>query len=88
MTEINYSELLRELVDNYFDEQISRVEYVAQRRALLDRIDYEFNGDVVTSGWPESDTTQPRYQASSSGPASGCSDSFAARGDHDLFDKH
>lgn len=88
MTEINYSELLRQLVDNYFDEQLSRVEYVAQRRALLERIDYEFNGDFHTSGWPESDITQPRFHASSSGhsAASGCNDSIVARGDRDLFD--
>lgn len=60
MTEINYSAMLRELVDEYFEHRLTRVEYLAQRRGLLDRIDHEFNGDDITSGWPESDTTQPQ----------------------------
>lgn len=60
MAEINYSSMLRELVDSYFEDRLSRVEYLAQRRTLLDRIDREFNGDDETNGWPESDTTQPQ----------------------------
>lgn len=59
MTEINYSLLLREIVDDYFEHRLSRVEYVAQRRGILDRIDHEFNGVEDTSGWPEPDLTQP-----------------------------
>lgn len=55
MTEINYSSLLRELVEEYFEHRMSRVEYLAQRRALLDRIDREFNGEGISSGWPEPD---------------------------------
>lgn len=59
MTEINYSLLLREIVADYLEERISRVQYLAQRKSLLDRIDHEFNGEDDTSGWPEPDITQP-----------------------------
>lgn len=59
MNEINYSVMLRHLVDDYFEHRLSRVEYIAQRRSLLDRIDYEFNGDLNSNGWPEPDATQP-----------------------------
>lgn len=45
MGEINYSTLLRSLVDQYFDNQMSRVEYLAQRRNLLESIDRDFNGE-------------------------------------------
>ena len=57
MTEINYSVMLRHLVEDYFDQRLTRIEYVAQRRSLLDRIDHEFNGEVnsKSKGWPESD---------------------------------
>lgn len=59
MTQINYSLLIREIVTDYLEERISRVEYLAQRRSLLDRIDHEFNGEDVSSGWPEPEITQP-----------------------------
>lgn len=59
MTDINFSLLLRELVADYLEQRISRVEYLAQRRGILDRIDHEFNGEDDTSGWPEPDITQP-----------------------------
>ena len=59
MTEINYSTLLREVVADYFEHRLSRVEYLAQRRGILDRIDHEFNGDSQSNGWPEPDITQP-----------------------------
>lgn len=36
---------MRQIVTDYLAHRISRVEYVAQRRVLLDRIDREFNGD-------------------------------------------
>ena len=51
--------MLRQLVDEYFDHRLGRVEYLAQRRSLLDRIDHEFNGDVNTNGWHEPDFSQP-----------------------------
>ena len=51
--------MLRHLVDDYFEHRLGRVEYLAQRRSLLDRIDHEFNGDVASNGWPEPDSTQP-----------------------------
>ncbi len=44
MNDINFSALLRNLVDAYADQRISRVQYLTQRRSLLDRIDREFNG--------------------------------------------
>lgn len=63
MTEINYSSLLRQLAEDYFEHRLTRVEYLAQRRDILDRIDREFNGEDDTSEWPECDTsldvTQP-----------------------------
>ncbi len=60
MTDINYSIMLRHLVDDYFDHHLSRVEYLAQRRSLFDRIDHEFNGDVECNGWPEPESSQPQ----------------------------
>lgn len=73
MTDINFSLLLRELVADYLEQRISRVEYLAQRRGILDRIDHEFNGEDDTSGWPEPDITQPvnttASQASATLPA-------------------
>lgn len=60
MSEINYSTLLRQMVTDYLEQRMSRVEYLAQRRGLLDRIDREFNGDEQASGWSTSDTvSQP-----------------------------
>lgn len=50
MSEINYSQLLRQIVIDYLEHRTSRVEYAAQRRDLLDRIDREFNGDDYWSG--------------------------------------
>lgn len=58
MTEINYSSLLREIVADYFDHRLTRVEYLAQRRGVLDRIDYEFNGETDKTQWPEPDVTE------------------------------
>ncbi len=58
MTEINYSSLLREIVVDYFEQRLTRVEYLAQRRGLLDRIDHEFNGEDDSTTWPESDITE------------------------------
>lgn len=45
MTEVNYSALVRELLNEYFEHTITRVEYLARRRSLMDQIDREFNGD-------------------------------------------
>lgn len=59
MTEINYSLLLRKVVADYLEERISRVEYLAQRHSVLDRIDHEFNGEEDPSGSPELDATEP-----------------------------
>ncbi len=55
MTEINYSALVRELLDDYFERRLSRYEYLARRRALMDRIDREFNGDTVAQHWFDDD---------------------------------
>ncbi len=45
MTEVNYSALVRELLNEYFEHRITRVEYLTRRRSLMDQIDREFNGD-------------------------------------------
>lgn len=66
MTEINYSTLLREVVADYFEQRLTRVEYLAQRRGILDRIDHEFNGEDHSNGWPEPDITQPVEHGASS----------------------
>lgn len=55
MTEINYSALVRELLDDYFEHRVSRFEFLAKRRALMDRIDREFNGDSAAQQWFEND---------------------------------
>jgi hypothetical protein len=66
MSEINYSTLLRQMVTDYLEQRMSRVEYLAQRRGLLDRIDREFNGDEQASGWSTSDTVN---QPTDGGPS-------------------
>jgi hypothetical protein len=66
MSEINYSNLLRQIVTDYLEHRMSRVEYLAQRRGLLDRIDREFNGDDQSSGWPTSDTVNQPADGDSS----------------------
>ena len=58
MSETNYSNLVRQLVADYLDQRLGRVEYLAQRRGLLDRMDRDFNGDESTSGWHASDTAR------------------------------
>ena len=87
MTEINYSALLRELVDDYLAQHLSRIEYVTQRRDILDRIDFEFNGELTTNGRSELDITQPQR------PIDNGSSSFSSVShghdygrDRDLFD--
>lgn len=84
MTEINYSTLLRELVSDYFEQRLSRVEYLAQRRRILDRIDREFNGEEYSNGWPEPDITQPVEHGISSQTSN--NHRFADRGDGGLFE--
>jgi len=44
MSELSISEQLRELSKNYYQNHIRFDEYRVQRRALLSRIDAEFNG--------------------------------------------
>jgi hypothetical protein len=58
MSELNYSNLLRQLVTDYLDDRVSRVEYLASRRDLLDRIDRDFNGEASPRGWSASDTAR------------------------------
>lgn len=58
MSETNYSNLVRQLVADYLDQRLGRVEYLAQRRGLLDRMDRDFNGDESPSGWHASDTAR------------------------------
>ena len=58
MTDINYSALLRELVNDYFDQRIDRVEYFTQRRDILDRIDLDFNGEQASAGWRDNEDNE------------------------------
>lgn len=66
MTEINYSTMLRRLVNDYFDQRVDRVEYFTQRRDILDRIDRDFNGEGGSSRslgvkeLQDGDVTQPQ----------------------------
>jgi tetrahydromethanopterin S-methyltransferase subunit B len=47
MTDINYSEELRMLIDDYSDACLTRVDYLAKRRELLDAIDDDFNSALL-----------------------------------------
>ncbi len=44
MSEVHYSGLLRQMVQDYLAHRIDRGEYLARRRSLLERIDREWNG--------------------------------------------
>lgn len=44
MSDISYSDKLRNLSRQYYQNQISFDEYRLQRKSVLDRIDEEFNG--------------------------------------------
>jgi len=44
MSDLSYSSMLRNLSSDYYYHRISREEYRAQRREILDKIDEEFNG--------------------------------------------
>jgi len=44
MSDLSYSSMLRNLSSDYYYRRISREEYRAQRREILDKIDEEFNG--------------------------------------------
>lgn len=58
-----YCAQLRNLVSAYLAEGISRVEYLARRRELLDCIDRKCNRPCSEQDWtqesPDSDTTRP-----------------------------
>ncbi|MCR6653214.1 MAG: hypothetical protein NVV73_17745 [Cellvibrionaceae bacterium] len=45
---------------------MSRVEYLAQRRGLLEQIDREFNGDEQSNGWTPSETVNQTPDSDSS----------------------
>jgi len=47
MSDHTYSELLRELSKNYYQNHIGFTEYRAKRKEVLDLIDAEFNGQHV-----------------------------------------
>jgi|GEM_PF-2403579 hypothetical protein len=66
MSETNYSNLLRQIVTGYLEHRISRVEYLAQRRDLLEQIDREFNGDDQPNGWTTSETVNQPADSDSS----------------------
>ena len=56
--------MLRRLVDNYFETRINRVEYLIERRNLMDQIDREFNQDFLEPD-RENEDQSPVIDASS-----------------------
>ena len=44
MSDLSYSAMLRNLAADYYYQRLSRDDYRAQRRQLLQKIDEEFNG--------------------------------------------
>jgi len=44
MSEENFSVILRNLADDYFNDRIPFNEYRSKRKIILDKIDEEFNG--------------------------------------------
>lgn len=49
MTELNCAQGLRTLVDNYNQHRISLEEYRMQRKQILDQLDKEINGIIITA---------------------------------------
>ena len=47
LSDIPEAEQLRELADNYCTCKLSLEEYRSQRKAILDKLDYEYNGAVI-----------------------------------------
>jgi hypothetical protein len=44
MTDINHSELIRNLSSDYYNNKLSKTDYRQQRKIILDKIDAEYNG--------------------------------------------
>ncbi len=44
MSDLSYSAMLRDLSKNYYQNHIAFDDYRSQRKAILDKIDEEFNG--------------------------------------------
>lgn len=44
MSDLSYSAMLRDLSRDYYQNHIGYEDYRTQRKALLDKIDIEFNG--------------------------------------------
>lgn len=47
MNDITYSDMLRELSKNYYQNHIGFTEYRTRRKEVLDMIDAEFNGQQI-----------------------------------------
>lgn len=50
MSEKSYSQMLRNLANEYYEDHIGFEEYRAQRKTIIDRIDEEFNGTAASPG--------------------------------------
>ena len=49
MTDFIYSDAIRELADDYYNQRLTLEEYREQRKTLLDKIDEEYNGIVIVT---------------------------------------
>ena len=47
MSDTNYSVILHDLSNRYYQNKISFEDYRAQRKMILDKIDEEFNGEQL-----------------------------------------
>lgn len=59
MSDSSYSEILRDLSRSYYNRSLSREDYRARRRQILDAIDQQYNGveiDTVSAHGVSSDT--------------------------------
>ncbi len=59
MSDINLSSVLRNLSDNYYNQILSRGEYLQERKKILDKIDEEYNGRTIEVKTDADDTEDP-----------------------------
>jgi hypothetical protein len=58
MSNVNHVQLLRQLCADYYNRNLSVVEYRVRRKWVIDQMDLHHNGSA--SGVGGSDTTQPQ----------------------------
>lgn len=64
MTDISYSAALRDLSEQHSNRTISLAEYRQRRRAILNKIDEEFNGNKSMDGDMDEQFQEPQEDAS------------------------